>query len=205
MGTDARALHLFETGQLDLNMRRQWLIDSGLIVLVVGLGLLIATHAPRQTIWAASQNGNPTPPAVPKDPVTYPEMPVQRITGTPAMHPTHPDQTPAFSADELRQFLMTTPGAFGATKTSGVKITRIDCNMKGGDVGGILQRVDTGLSNDMSVCYVEYSGTFTYYGLPSQRAARGVTLMFNTGFLVFDARTGNLVLTGGLEHPSTSQ
>jgi len=186
-------------------MRRQWLIDSGLVALVIGLGLVIATQMPRPTIWAASQNGNPAPPAVPKTPVAYPEMPGQRPTGTPAMHPTHPDQTPAFSADELRQYLMSTPGAFGTEKASTVKITRIDCNMKGGDVGGILQRVDTGLSNDTSVCYVEFSGVVTYYGLPSQRSARGTLLTFNTGFKVFDAKTGNLMLTGAMEHPSGLQ
>ena len=186
-------------------MRRPWLVDFGLVVLAIGLGLVIATQMPRPTIWAASQNGNSTPPAIPKEPVTYPEMPVQRLTGTPAMHPTHPDQTPAFTADELKQYLMSTPGAFGTEKASAVKIMRIDCNMKGGDVGGVLQRVETGLSNDMSVCYVEYSGTFTYYGLPSKRSARGTMLTFNTGFQVFDAKTGNLMLTGGLGQPTGSQ
>ena len=186
-------------------MRRQWLLDSGLVVLVIGIGLVIATQLPRQTTWAAAQNGNPTPPAVPKEPVTYPEMPAQRPTGTPAMRPIRPDQTPAFTADELKQYLMSTPGAFGTTKASTVQITRLDCNMKGGDVGGLLARVNTGLSNDTSVCYVEYSGTFTYYGLPSHRFPRGTTLTFNTGFQVFDAKTGNLLLSGALEHPSGSQ
>ena len=188
-----------------VRMRRQWFIDAGLVALVIGLGVLIATLMPRQITWAASRNGNPTPPAIPKEPVTYPERAAQPPTGTPAMHPTHPDQTPAFTVDELRQYLLNTPGALGNNKASTVKITRIDCNMRGGDVGGLLARVNTGLSNDMSVCYVEFNGTFTYYGLPAPRAPHGTFLTFATGFEVFNATTGNLLLTGGLDHPSTSQ
>jgi hypothetical protein len=186
-------------------MRRQLLRDAGLVVLVVGLGVFIAMQMPRHLALAASRNGNPAPPSIPKAPIVYPEIPVRPPTGVPAMHPTRPNQIPAFTLEELRQYLIGTPGVLGNNKPSDVNITRIDCHMRGGDVGGILQRVDTGLSNDISVCYVEFSGTVTYYAPPSLRSPRGTVLTFQTGFRVFDAKTGNLLLTGGLDHPSGSR
>lgn len=186
-------------------MRRQLLRDAGLVALVIALGGLVAMQMPRDLVLAASRNSNPAPPPVPKAPVVYPEIPVQRPTGIAAMRPTRPNQTPAFTVDELRQFLVTTPGAFGNNKASEVTINRIDCNNKTSDVSAILRRANTGLSDDMALCYVEFTGTVTYYGLPSPRSPHGTVLTFHTGFRVFDAKTGNLMLTGGLEHPSASR
>lgn len=185
-------------------MRNQWLRDAGLFALVIALGIFLAIQAPHHSALAASPSSNPAPPAIPKVPVTYPEIPVQQPPGAPGMHPTHPGQTPAFSKDELRQYLLSTPGAFGTNKPSAVKITRLDCDTNGGDIGAILQRVNI-LPNELSVCYVEFLGTVTYYGLPSQKSARGTLLTFSTGFRVFDAKTGNLLLAGALDHPSGSQ
>jgi len=119
------------------------------------------------------------------------------------MRPTRPGQTPAFTKDELRQYLLSTPGAFGTNKPSAVKITRLDCDTNGGDIGAILQRINI-LPSSMLVCYVEFSGIVNYYGLPSQHSPRGTFLTFSTGFRVFDIKTGNLLLAGGLDHPSSS-
>jgi hypothetical protein len=185
-------------------MRKPWLRDAGLLVLVIGLGLFLAVEAPRYSALAAVETGNPAPPPIPKDPVTYPEMPVQQPVGAPAMHPTHPGQSPSYTKEELRQYLLNTPGAFGTNKPSAVKITRLDCDTNGGDIGAILGRVNM-LPSSLLVCYVEFQGTINYYGLPSQHSPRGTFLSFNTGFRVFDIKTGNLLLSGGLEHASGSQ
>jgi hypothetical protein len=185
-------------------MRRQWVRDTGLFALVIGLGIFLGVHVPRYSALAATATSNPAPPAIPKEPVTYPEIPVQQPVGAPGMHPTHPGQTPSYSKDELRQYLLSTPGAFGTNKPAAVKITRLDCDTNGGDIGAILGRVNM-LPSGMLVCYVEFQGTINYYGLPSQHSPRGTFLTFNTGFRVFDIKTGNLLLAGGLDHPSGSQ
>lgn len=185
-------------------MRNQWLRDVGLFALVIGLGIFLAVQLPRPLALAASPSGNPAPPAIPKEPITYPEIPVTQLTGAPGMHPTRPGQTPAYTKDELRQYLISTPGVFGTNKPSAVKITRLDCDTNGGDIGAILGRVNI-LPSAMLVCYVEFQGTISYSALPSRKSARGTYLTFNTGFRVFDVKTGNLLLAGGLDHPSGSQ
>lgn len=187
-----------------ISMRKQWLRDAGLFALVIGLGVFLAVEAPHYSALAASPSSNPAPPPIPKQPVTYPEIPVQQPTGAPGMRPTHPGQTPSYTKDELKQYLLSTPGAFGTNKPSAVKITRLDCDTNGGDIGAILGRVNM-LPSAMLVCYVEFQGTVTYSGLPSQHSPRGTFLTFSTGFRVFDAKTGNLLLAGGLDHPSGSQ
>jgi hypothetical protein len=185
-------------------MRNRWLRDAGLLVLVISLAAVIAVQMPRHAALAAAPSGNPAAPAIPKGPVTYPEIPVQQPTGAPGMRPMHPGQTPAYTKDELRQYLLTTPGAFGMNKPSAVKITRIDCDTNGGDIGAILGRVNI-LPSAMLVCYVEFQGTVSYYGLPSQHSPHGTFLTFSTGFRVFDEKTGNLLLSGALDHPSGTQ
>jgi len=185
-------------------MRRQWLRDAALFVLVIGLGVFLAVEAPHRAALAASPSSNPAPPAIPKEPVTYPQIPVQQPVGAPAMRPTHPGQTPSYTKDELKQYLLSTPGAFGTNKPSAVKITRLDCDTNGGDIGAIVGRVNI-LPSAMLVCYVEFQGTINYYGLPSQHSPRGTFLTFSTGFRVFDEKTGNLLLSGALDHPSGTQ
>lgn len=171
---------------------------------MIALAAVIAVEMPRRSAMAASPSSNSTPPAMPKGPVTYPEIPVQQPIGAPGMRPTHPGQTPSFTKDELRQYLLTTPGVFGTNKPSAVKITRLDCDTNGGDIGAILGRVNM-LPSAMLVCYVEFQGTVNYYGLPSQHWPHGTFLTFSTGFRVFDEKTGNLLLSGALDHPSGSQ
>ena len=64
--------------------------------------------------------------------------------------------------------------------------------MSSAAVGQRLNGASTGLPDDTPLCYVELTGDFTFSGPP------GAEPHFARGFEVFDAKTGNLLLAGGL-------
>ncbi len=66
----------------------------------------------------------------------------------------------------------------------------------------ILGGKNTGLPSTKPLCYVELKGNFTFSGPPSPNHPQGTTVTHNTGFRVFDAKTGNLMLTGGFDAPA---
>src|SRR5689334_9608077 len=49
---------------------------------------------------------------------------------------------------------------------------------------------------DMSVCYVELSGVFRVFGPPASGRSQGAPAPTSTAFIIFDARTGNIRVTG---------
>jgi hypothetical protein len=177
-------------------MRRPSILDIGLGVLVIGFGLFIAGQNSRFLAQVQPHTGSRTRKPITKRPEVHPAIPVQQPQGSPAIRPTHPSETPAFAVDDVRRYLNSTPGALVDSLKSKASISRIDCSLDAGKVSALLHGRNTGLPNDLRVCYVELSGTFNFYVPPSARSSRGSTLAFHSGFQVFDARTGNLVLAG---------
>jgi hypothetical protein len=178
-------------------MRRRAILDIGLGVLVIGLGMLIAGQNSR--FLAQMQPHKLTRPPIPKGPIVYPAIPVQQPQGAPAIHPAHRNGAAALTADEVRQFV-TSAGALGGNGTQKASISRVDCSLTAGNVKSTLQGRNTGLPDEMPVCYVELAGTFTFYGPPSPRSQHGTILTFHTAFQVFDTKTGNVMLSGAFDH-----
>jgi hypothetical protein len=182
-------------------MQTRAMLDIGLGALVIGLGVFIAGQNSRFLAQVQPQPHRFARPPIPKGPIVYPAIPVQRPLGGPAMHPTRPNEMPAFTTDELRQFLTSTPGALGNKGAPQASISRIDCSLTARKLKDVMQGKNTGLPDDLAVCYVELNGTFTFYGPPAPNSSRGTVLTFHTAFRVFDAKTGNLMLTGAFERP----
>jgi hypothetical protein len=171
---------------------RKRALDVGLGVLVIGLGVLIAGQNSR--FLAQMQAHRLTRPPIPKGPIVYPEIPVQQPQGAPAAHPAHPNGAAALTADEVREFVNSAVAR--GSETQKATISRIDCSLTAGNVKTTLQGKNTGLPDAMPVCYAELAGTFTFHGPASPRSQHGTTLTFHTAFQVFDAKTGNLMLSG---------
>ena len=77
-------------------------------------------------------------------------------------------------------------------------VSRAACGQTLGKLSDALPGKSLGLPSDTPVCYVELTGNFTWHTLPTPQAPRGNALTFQ----VFDARTGNLIVTGALNHPA---
>ena len=183
-------------------MRRQTILDVGLGVLVIGFGILILVQW-RHRAQAQSGPGNLNLPPLPKERIAYPGVPERQAQGVPAVHPTRPNEVPAFTPDDVRKFFTSTLGASGGRGKHKARIRRIDCNLTAGKVIPMLEGRNAHLPDDLPVCYVEVHGTFTYYGPASPRSPRGTSSTYHNAFLVFDARTGNIILSGGLERPTS--
>jgi hypothetical protein len=182
-------------------MQRRTVLDAGLGVLVIGLGLLIAGQNSRFLAQVQPRRPRPVRPVVPKGPIVYPAIPVQQTQGGSAIRPTRPSEAPALTPDDVRRFLVSTPGALSGSGATKASISRIDCSLTARDVSNVLRGKNTGLPDNMPLCYVELSGNFTYFGPSSPRSSHGTTLTFHTAFRAFDARTGNLMLTGAFDRP----
>lgn len=119
----------------------------------------------------------------------------QAPTGAPAIRPrttTADASTPAFTVADVEQYVTTNslPHALPTTvRPTIVKITFLTSQQV-----STLLHTTTGLPDATLLCYVELQGSFTFAG------PRGTTTpTFSTGFEVFDAHTGNLLISGG--HP----
>ena len=98
--------------------------------------------------------------------------------------------TPTFTTDDVVQYVHA--HSMPDASLSGPKpvITRI-AFLTSREVSILLKGESTGVPDDTLLCYVELSGTFTFSG------SSGVTVTYHTGVEVFDAHTGNLLITGG--------
>ena len=180
-----------------MNVRRQWLLDMALAVTVIGLGIFIANQFHPPGAQAQAPDSRLKLPPIPKGPVSYPAIPAQQPTGSPAIRPAGA----SLSSDEVRQFLTSNSGPLRAKGVSNASISRVDCGQTAGKISPMLPGKNLGLPADMPLCYVELRGTFTVYTPPTPQAPHGTTLTFHTAFQVFDAKTGNLMVTGALNQP----
>jgi hypothetical protein len=179
-----------------MNKPRQWMLDIVLITTVIGLGIVIASQFHRTPVQAQATSKLKLPP-IPKGPTSYPAIPVQQPNGAPAIRPAGP----SLSTDEVRQFLTSNSNPVGIKGVANTSLSRVDCNQTVGKVAPMLPGKSLGLPPDMQVCYVELNGNFTVYTPPTAQAQRGAALTYHTAFRVFDAKTGNLMVTGTLNQP----
>jgi len=118
--------------------------------------------------------------------------------GLPAIHP-RTTSTPAFSVADVVQYLRTHAlprfAAVGAPATvTGVQF------MTSREVNTLPDGQETGLPDSALVCYVTLHGTFV---IPGVRVPNSLTVRtFHGAKVIFDARTGNLLLSGSLPKDS---
>lgn len=155
---------------------------SLLALLVVAFGVMITrpttdvSHA-QQLSNSAVQTGSLGPNAL----------------GLPAITPRNKAvsaSTPTFTTDDVVQYVHAHPMPDASLSGPKPVITRI-AFLTSREVSILLKGESTGVPDDTLLCYVELSGTFTFSG------SAGVTVTYHTGVEVFDAHTGNLLITGG--------
>ncbi len=138
-------------------------------------------------------------PDLPKAPVSYPDAPARHSEGVPAMKPSRTGSGPAFSADELRQFLTSNTAPLGIKGLSNVTLNRVDCTLTADKVSNILHGKSIAVPGDTPVCYTELRGDFTFPLPPSHRPAGPTSVTYHQGFRVYDAKTGNIIATGAFQ------
>lgn len=181
-----------------MDMRRQWMLDLALVVTVMVLGIFIAAQFQRHPVRAQAPASKLKLPPLPTGLPNYPAIPAQQPVGAPAIHPAKG----SLSSDEVRQFLTSNPSPVGVKGVPNVTITRSDCGLPASKVSNMLPGKSLGLPAGMPLCYVELSGTFTVYTPPTPKAPHGTPVTFRNGFKVFDANTGNVMVTGALNQPA---
>jgi hypothetical protein len=114
------------------------------------------------------------------------------------MRPTRAGAVPAFSADELQQFLTSNIVPLGIKGTPN-SINRVDCSLNARKVSTILRGKAIAVPADTPVCYAELRGDFTFSLPPSRRPGQPTSITFHKGFRVYDAKTGNILASGAFE------
>ena len=108
--------------------------------------------------------------------------------GIPAIKPTK-SGIPAFTVNDVRNYMQSHPLA-GNTKST---VTGIDF-LSSTEISRLLRGESTGFPASQLLCYAQLKGTFSFSGPP------GTTVTFQTGFMLFDAKSGNLITIGGLPY-----
>jgi hypothetical protein len=157
----------------------------GAVVVIV----LVAVAA----YWSNRQTGAPTYANAgnmqPAPPIPVPAN-LARPEGSPAIKV---DKTAAapFGEDDVRQFIAAHPMQTSDGRPA--TISRIQF-IPSREVSSLLDGARTGVPDDDPLCLVEFAGHFTFYG------PRGAQRTYQHGYEVFDARTGNFLMVGGLRN-----
>jgi len=104
--------------------------------------------------------------------------------------------TTAFSSRELSSFALTHSVPLIEQLEPGMKVTTADCTYTAKRLAIVLHNKNLGLPDDAPLCYVELQGKFSVRTPPSKKERRPSPSVFPKSFEVFDARTGNLMLSG---------
>jgi len=139
------------------------------------------------------------PPQAP--PASYPPIARQQARGLTAIPVSRPGQVPAFTTEELGRFAETHPIPNLVMIDIKTRVIKVDCGQTEKSVSSLLRGKETGLPDGTRLCYVELQGRFAISGPRSVSKPPRATSIFNTAFEVFDANTGNLLLSGGFTHP----
>jgi len=162
-----------------LNMNRRRLQ----LVLLTAISLTVA-DAPAQLPDASLQRSLPARELASQAPAS----PAPK--GSPAITP-HIAAVPAFTIDDAQQYVATHALLRGAARGYAPNVTRAEF-LTSRQVSERLHGAATGYPADRVLCYVELQGPFTFPG------PQGATATYSRGVLIFDAQTGNLVISGGM-------
>jgi hypothetical protein len=151
--------------------------------MVLGLAVVLASAFGVVGSYAQQPGGVPQRALPPNLPVTPP-------AGSLGIVP-HGDAIPAFTVDDAKAWVSTHSLPFGLGRNVKPMVTRAEF-LTSQQVSALLHGVTTGFAPDHLLCYVELQGPVSFAG------PQGATTTYNRGVLIFDARTGNLVIGGGM-------
>jgi len=174
---------------------------SGSLVLVLTVAALVLVLAAsgkatpgKRTAAAALRASTPTATLAPPTPL--PLTPPPSRVGVPAITP-HLKGIPSFTIADVQHYLNTGPGTPfpGGMTTAGTRPVATVIEFITSQQASVLMKGgQTGLSDTALVCYVGLQGPFStgvISGGPGSKPG-----IANTGLMVFDASTGNLLVWG---------
>jgi hypothetical protein len=125
-------------------------------------------------------------PSIPRLPENFPSV---SPMGAPAIKPRN-STTAVIALDDVKQYVATHPLPLTFVKSGKPAITsaRLLTSKQVSESSGGMA---TGFPDDYQLYYVELQGPVTFSG------PRGTKVTYNKGVLIFDAHTGNLVISGG--------
>jgi hypothetical protein len=119
--------------------------------------------------------------------------PVRSLSGVPAIRVSRPGHVPAFTAAEAQAYaIANTPGTTAAKGQQVAEITFMTAAQLSAAQGSAV----AGLPADTPICYVLLNGRFTAEEPPRPGQKSSTILHFTHAFMVFDSRTGALLLRG---------
>lgn len=152
------------------------LMLGGLFALIIAVGMTTGTTSAAATGGILAGHGHPL------------TAPVGEPAIIPRFGPTHVG--PTFTASDASAYVVSHPMWRNLAPWMPPTVERV-AFLTSKQVSALLH-VTTGLPASTLLCYVQMQGTFTFAG------AAGTTVTYHTGFEVFNARTGNFLMAGGL-------
>jgi hypothetical protein len=126
-------------------------------------------------------------------PIATPEQPV----GATAITPTT-SGIPAFSKEDVITYVKTHNIPFNEALLSQHTVEQVSF-IPSKEVNAILHRQNTRIPDSYLLCFVTFHGTFVFPGPPVPPVKRKTSsITYQRAFEVFDAKTGNLLMGGGL-------
>jgi len=133
----------------------------------------------------------------------FPKEQAAQPVGIPAIQPTLPGSTPAYTLADAKQYIMCHPMPHNLATPQATLTTGQTCDLQSftivllqfstsEEVSKLLNGESTGLPASTLLCYTALSGQFAFLG------PGGVVVKYQVGFEVFDAQTGNRLMSGGL-------
>jgi hypothetical protein len=120
--------------------------------------------------------------------------PLQPVGAT-AITPTSKD-TPAFTKDDVIRYVKTHNIPFNIASLSDISSVQVSF-ITSKEVNDRLNRSNTNIPDNYLLCFVELTGKFEFPGPPDANG-KPTLGVYQSAYEVFDAKTGNLLLGGGL-------
>ncbi len=137
----------------------------------------------------------PTNGGTPKLKLALPAGTPQQPVGVKAITPTS-DGIPAFTKEDVIKYVKTHNIPFNATPLSDITDVQVSF-ITSKEVNDLLNRQNTHIPDNYLLCFVTLTGKFIFPGPPTVDG-KTLSATYQRAFEVFDAKTGNLLMGGGL-------
>jgi hypothetical protein len=118
----------------------------------------------------------------------------ESVHGARAVQPTLSNRGPVIREEDVINFALRYPIP-KTTRLGGARVARTDCGMTTANLPTILISSVRFLGSDRNICYVELDGSF-FLSVPPSPERKRSTLSYAKAFEIFDAKSGNLLLSG---------
>ena len=140
--------------------------------------------------------GYTQPPTGGRHKVPLPTGTPRQIVGAPAITPTL-SGIPAFAKDDVMAYVTTHNMPFDDAPPSDITAVEVSF-ITSREVNALIDRQNTSIPDSYLLCFVRLTGRFVFAGPPTA-SGQATSLTYQHAYQVFDAKTGNLLMGGGLE------